>query len=188
MTRPRRRASDAAASRSHPRITNTPAGGSRAGPGQFPHLPHPGGRASSTSRISTVAARPPPAGADAGGTVGAVVVVVVTTVVAVASRRGSAATTTLRDGSPDVAALPATCGTLDKRRLVGTDASDLSALAGASAVTVGATLQTRKQKTKLHPLETGTSGVWAGLTVRCPQSPSTRKSELSGSHQRFTRK
>jgi hypothetical protein len=64
----------------------------------------------------------------------------------------------LRDGSPAVAALPAARGALDEHCLVGTDASDMSALAGASAGTVGATLRTRKQKTELQPLETGTSG------------------------------
>jgi hypothetical protein len=42
--------------------------------------------------------------------------------------------------------LPITLGGLDERRLVGTNASDLSALAGARGGTVGATLQTQKQK------------------------------------------
>jgi hypothetical protein len=70
----------------------------------------------------------------------------------------STTTATLRDGSPVVAALPAARGALDERRLVGTDASDLSALAGASAGTVGATLRTQKQKTELQTLETKTSG------------------------------
>jgi hypothetical protein len=49
-----------------------------------------------------------------------------------------------RQESPVVAALPAARGALDERRLVGTDASDLSALEGASAGMVGATLRTRK--------------------------------------------
>jgi hypothetical protein len=40
------------------------------------------------------------------------------------------------------AALPAACGALDERRLVGTAASDLSTLADARGGKVGATLQT----------------------------------------------
>jgi hypothetical protein len=49
-----------------------------------------------------------------------------------------------RGGSPVTAALPVARGALDERRLVGTDAPDLSALAGARAGTVGATLRTHK--------------------------------------------
>jgi hypothetical protein len=97
-------------------------------------------------------------GADAGGIVGAVVAVVVTAAAAAASPCGSAATATLREGSPIVAALLAAHGALDEHRLVGTDASDLSTLAGASVGTVNVTLRTRKQKTELQPLETGTYG------------------------------
>jgi hypothetical protein len=41
---------------------------------------------------------------------------------------------------------------------MGTNASDLSALAGARAGMVGATLRTRRQEIELQPLETGTSG------------------------------
>jgi anti-sigma-K factor RskA len=78
-----------------------------------------------------------------------VVAVVVTAAAAVASCCDSVATATLRGGSPVVAALLAAGGTLDERRLVGTDASDLSALAGARAGTVGATLRTQRQKTEL---------------------------------------
>jgi hypothetical protein len=40
--------------------------------------------------------------------------------------------------------LAAARDTLDERRLVGTDASDLSTLAGARGGTVGATLRTRR--------------------------------------------
>jgi hypothetical protein len=57
---------------------------------------------------------------------------VVTTVVAVAACGGSVTTATRRGGSPVAAVvLPVTLGALDERRLVGTDVSDLSALAGA---------------------------------------------------------
>jgi hypothetical protein len=42
--------------------------------------------------------------------------------------------------------LSVTRGTLDERRLVGTTASDLSALAGARGGTVGVTLRVRRQK------------------------------------------
>jgi hypothetical protein len=77
-------------------------------------------------------------------------------------RRGhrTLATATLRESSPVVATLPAARGALDERRLVGTDASDLSTLAGASAGTVGATatLRTRKQRTERQPLETRAFG------------------------------
>jgi hypothetical protein len=121
------------------RITSTPAMGSGAGTGQFPHWPHPGGGASS-SGISTAAARSPPAGAGAGRTVDAVVAVVVTAVVATTSCRDPTATSVPRGGSVVAAVLPVTSGALDERRLIGTDASDLSALAGARAGTVGATL------------------------------------------------
>jgi hypothetical protein len=73
---------------------------------------------------------------------------VVTTVVAVATCCGSITMATLRGGSLVAAAvLPVTLGTLDERCLVGTDAYDLSALAGArgGGGTVGATLRTQKQ-------------------------------------------
>jgi hypothetical protein len=87
-----------------------------------------------------------------------VVAVVVTAAAAAASPRGSTAMATLRESSPVVATLPVVHGALDERRLVGTDASDLSTLAGASAGTVGATLRTRKQRTECQPLEAGASG------------------------------
>jgi hypothetical protein len=73
----------------------------------------------------------------------------VTAAAAVASCCDSVATATLRGGSPVVAALLAARGTLDERRLVDTDASDLSALAGARAGTVGATLRLKDKKTEL---------------------------------------
>jgi hypothetical protein len=52
---------------------------------------------------------------------------------------------------------------------VGTDASDLSALAGTRAGMIGATLRTRRQKAELQPLETGTfEGGTAYLKVEKP--------------------
>jgi hypothetical protein len=69
----------------------------------------------------------------------------VTTAAAAASCRGPAATAVPRDGSVITTVLPAARGALDERRLVGTDASDLSALAGARAGTVDATLRTETQ-------------------------------------------
>jgi hypothetical protein len=69
-----------------------------------------------------------------------VVAVVVTAAVAAASCRDPAAMSVLCGGSVAAVALPATRGALDERRLVGTDAPDLSTLAGASSGTVGATL------------------------------------------------
>jgi hypothetical protein len=73
---------------------------------------------------------------------------VVTTVVAAITYCGSAAVATLR-GTSLVAAvvLPVTHSALDERRLVGMDASALSALAGArGGGTVGAILRTQRQK------------------------------------------
>jgi hypothetical protein len=68
----------------------------------------------------------------------------VTAAAAVPSCRGFMATASLRGGSPVVAALPTAHGALDEHRLVGTDTSDLSALVGARAGTVGATLRTQR--------------------------------------------
>jgi hypothetical protein len=98
------------------------------------------------------------------------VTVVLTAAATVAPCCGSVATAMLRGGSPVVAALPAARGALDERCLMGTDASDLSALAGASVGAVSATLRTRKQKTELQPLEAGTSGgATAYLKVEKPR-------------------
>jgi hypothetical protein len=59
---------------------------------------------------------------------------------------GYAAAATLRGASlVVVAVLPVTRGALDERRLMGTDASALSTLAGARG-TVSITLRTRNQK------------------------------------------
>jgi hypothetical protein len=76
-----------------------------------------------------------------------VVATVRTAVVVVATFCGSVAVAAPR-GTSLVGAtmLPVTLDALDERRLVGTDATDLSALAGARGGTVGATLRTRKQK------------------------------------------
>jgi hypothetical protein len=59
---------------------------------------------------------------------------------AAASCRDPVATVVPRGASPVAAALPTARGALDERRLVGTDASDLSSLAGARTGTVGVTL------------------------------------------------
>jgi hypothetical protein len=68
---------------------------------------------------------------------------VMTAVVAAATYCGSAAAAMLCGTWPvTVATLPVTRGALDERRLVGTDASALSAFAGARGGTVGATLRT----------------------------------------------
>jgi hypothetical protein len=72
---------------------------------------------------------------------------VMTAIAAVVTCCGSAAAATLRGASLVAAAmLPVTRGALDERRLVGMDASDLSALADVRGGTVGATLRTQKQK------------------------------------------
>jgi hypothetical protein len=63
------------------------------------------------------------------------------------------ATTVPRGGSSVTAALSAARDALDERRLVGTDASDFSALAGARAGMVGATLRMHKHEIKLQPLK-----------------------------------
>jgi hypothetical protein len=87
-----------------------------------------------------------------------VVAVVVTAVAVAASYRDPAGTSVPHGGSVVTAALPVTRSALEERRLVGTDASGLSALAGARAGTVDATLRTQRQKTELQLLKTRTSG------------------------------
>jgi hypothetical protein len=70
-----------------------------------------------------------------------------TAVVAATTYCGSATAATPHGASfVAVAALPVTRDALDERRLVGMDASALSAFAGARGGTVGATLRTRNQK------------------------------------------
>jgi hypothetical protein len=91
-----------------------------------------------------------------GGTVGAAVAAAVAA--ASTSCRDSVAVAAPRGDSLVAAALSAARGALDERHLVGTDASDLSALAGARAGTVGATLQTQKHRAELQPLETRYAG------------------------------
>jgi hypothetical protein len=76
-----------------------------------------------------------------------VTAVVMTAVVAAATCCGSAAATTLRGASlVAFAATPVTRGALDECHLMGTDASALSAFAGAWGGTVGTTLRTRNRK------------------------------------------
>jgi hypothetical protein len=134
------------------RITNTPAAGSGAGAGQFSHWPHPGSGAS-LSGISTTAARSPAVRAGDDDADVAVVAAVVAVVADATFCCSPVATGVARGGSPVTAALPAARGALNDRRLVGTDVSDLSALAGTRAGMTGATLRTRKCKNEHLPLE-----------------------------------
>jgi hypothetical protein len=68
----------------------------------------------------------------------------VTAAAAVPSYCGSVAAAVPCGGSLAAAVLPVAHDALDERRLMGTDTSDLSALAGAREGTVGATLRTRR--------------------------------------------
>jgi hypothetical protein len=56
------------------------------------------------------------------------------------------------------AVLPVTLSALDERLLVGTDASDLSALAGVRGGAVSATLRMQNERIRLLPLKNGASG------------------------------
>jgi hypothetical protein len=154
MTRPQRRG----ITQPSARTTNTPATGSGAGAGRFSHWTHPGGGVSS-SGMSTTAAQSPAVGADAGG---AGIVAVTTAVAATANPAfccGPVAMAVGRGGPPVATVPPAARGTLDERRLIGTDVTDLSALAGVRAGTDDVTLRMKKHKTEHQPLETrGTRG------------------------------
>jgi hypothetical protein len=79
-------------------------------------------------------------------------------------------------GSPVATALPATRGALDERRLIGTDASDLSAFAGARVGTIGVTPRMRKQKDEHRPPQNqGRTGeVLLTSSWRSPASSSSR--------------
>jgi hypothetical protein len=108
-----------------------------------------------SSRISTTATRSPAVRAGAGG----VVVIAVTAVVAAAASCCDPVTTAVpRGGSLVAVVFPAARVALDECCLVGTDASDLSALAGARAGTVDVALRTKKHNTELQPLEI--RGAW----------------------------
>jgi hypothetical protein len=61
------------------------------------------------------------------------------------------ATAVSHGGSPIAAALDAARGALDERRLIGTDASDLSTLAGAREGTISVTLQTGNTRVNIDP-------------------------------------
>jgi hypothetical protein len=135
------------------RITSTPAAGSGAGAGQFSHWPHPGSGASS-SGISTMAARSPATGAGAGGTVDAEVAAVVTAAATATSCCDPTAMAVPHGGSVVATALPAARGALDERRLMRTDTSDLSALAGRGRGRSAPPCE-REHKIKLQPLEIG---------------------------------
>jgi hypothetical protein len=129
MTRPRRRQPGAPAPRRrHPSPQAPPSG---AGAGRFTHWSHLGGGTSS-SGISTSTARLSSTGAGAGGIDGAVTAMVMATVRVATTCCGSTAAAVMHGSSPvAVAAFPAARGALDERHLVGTDASALSAFAGA---------------------------------------------------------
>jgi hypothetical protein len=77
---------------------------------------------------------------------------------AATSCRDPVATSAPCGGSLIAAALSATRGALDEHRLVGTDTSDHSSLAGARAGMVGATLRTQSQEAELQPFKTGMFG------------------------------
>jgi hypothetical protein len=96
--------------------------------------------------------------AGIGGTVGAVVVVVVTVDAPAASCCNPAATSVPRGGSVAAATLPSDRGALDERRLVGTDASNLSALAGVREGTVGATHANKNTRSISGPSKSGAPG------------------------------
>jgi hypothetical protein len=115
-------------------------------------LAHPGGGASSLG-ISTTAAWSPAVRASAGDADVTAVAAAVAAATNAASCCGPVATTVARGGSPVAALLPATRGALDDCRLIGTDMSDLSALAGARAGTTDAILRTRKRKNEHLRLE-----------------------------------
>jgi hypothetical protein len=108
-------------------------------------------------------------GTGTGGTADAAVAAAVTTAVAVATCRDPVATDVPRGGSLVAAALHAAHGALDERLLMGTNASDLSTLAGARAGTFGTTLRTKKHKTELQPLEI--RGAWESATYLKLEKP-----------------
>jgi hypothetical protein len=84
---------------------------------------------------------------------------IMTVVVAVVTCCGSVAAVALREGAPVAAAvLPVTLRALDERSLMGTDASDLRALASARGGAVGATLRTQNERIRILPLEIGAFG------------------------------
>jgi hypothetical protein len=95
--------------------------------------------------MSTTAARSPAVGVGAGGAGVTVVAAAVAAAAAPAFCCGPMATVVGCGSSPVAATLPATRGALDEHCLVGTDVSDLSALAGARAGTIGVTLRTKKK-------------------------------------------
>jgi hypothetical protein len=90
--------------------------------------------------MSTTVARTPVVGASVGGAIIAAVVAAA----AAASCCSPVAVVVPCGGTPVAAALQAARGALDERRLIGTDVSDLSALAGARAGTDDVTLPTKK--------------------------------------------
>jgi hypothetical protein len=79
-----------------------------------------------------------------GGTAGAAVATTVAAVAAATSCCDPTASVAPRGGSVAAAALFAALDALDEHRLVGTDVTDLSTLAGARSGTIGAALSTRR--------------------------------------------
>jgi hypothetical protein len=112
----------------------------------------------SSSGTSTTATRSPVVGASADDADVIATVAIVATATAAAPCYGPVTTVAPRGGSPVAAALAAARVTLDERRLVGTDASDLSTLAGTSAGTVGVALQMGNTRVNIDPSRLKTHG------------------------------
>jgi hypothetical protein len=101
--------------------------------------------------ISTTAAWSPTVRAGAGDADVAAVTADVAAAADTASCCGLVATTLAHGGLPVAAALATTRVALDERRLVGTDVSDLSALAGARVGTVDVALQKGNTRVNIDP-------------------------------------
>jgi hypothetical protein len=98
----------------------------------------------------------PPTGAGTGGIDSTVTAVVMAAVRAATTCCGSTAAATLsRPSLVAVAALPASCGALDERRLVGTAASDLNTLAGVGGHGRRHPANTKTRKSNSHLSRTG---------------------------------
>jgi hypothetical protein len=101
--------------------------------------------------MSTTGTWSPVVGASAGDT-DVAAAIAVAAAAAVAAPCCSPVAIAVPHGGPSIAAvLPAARGALDERRLVGTDISELSALAGARAGTVSVTLRTRNTRVSVGP-------------------------------------
>jgi hypothetical protein len=158
-TRPRRRQPGTPAPRRRRPTPRVPPPRARGlAQGRLTHWSQPGGGTSS-SGISTTAARGLPAAAGAGEVDGAATAVVVVTVMTVAAYNGSVAVTARSDSTAAaalhgpslsaVAVLPAARDALDERRLVGIVASDLNTLAGARGARWASPYKHENEKFKL---------------------------------------